>query len=203
MTAHDPIHRLVGELSRLPGIGEKTATRLAFFIVRQPRHYALNLAQALTEVTQQVRFCGVCQNMTAVDPCRYCTDVRRQDRALCVVENVQTLRAIESTQEFRGRYHVLHGLIAPLDGVGPDELRIKELMQRLRSTPDAPCSVEEIIFAFSPTLEGDATTLYLNRLIAPLGIQTTRLAQGVAVGSDLEYADHASLTRALLERRTV
>jgi len=194
--ATDPIHRLIGELSRLPGVGEKTATRLAFYILRQPKHYAKNLAQALHDVVEQVRFCSSCQNLTAVDPCQLCADPRRNEMIICVTESVQALRAIEHTSEFRGRYHVLHGALSPLDGIGPEELRIKELLLRLRQTP-----AEEIVLALNPTVEGDATALYLQKLIAPLGIKMTRLAYGVAVGSDLEYTDQATLTRAYLGRQ--
>jgi recombination protein RecR len=194
----DPIVRLIGELSRLPGVGEKTATRLAYHILRQPKSYAKNLAQALTDVCDKVRLCSICQNLTAEDPCRFCTDPRRDDTVIRVVESVQALRALDKTNEFRGRFHVLHGAISPLDGVGPDDLHIRELLARLASG-----TVREVICALNPTLEGDATTLYLQKLISPLGIKLTRLAHGVAVGSDLEYTDEATLARAMLGRREV
>lgn len=194
----DPIGRLIGELSRLPGVGEKSAARLAYHILRQPKSYARNLAAALTDVCDKVRLCSVCANLTADDPCVYCTDTRRGDEVVCVVESVQALRAVDRTGEFRGRYHVLHGAISPLDGVGPDDLRIKELVERLRTG-----QVRELICALNPTLEGDATTLYIQRLAIPLGVKVTRLAHGVAVGSDLEYTDHATLARALSGRREV
>jgi len=194
--AADPIARLIGELSRLPGVGEKSATRLAYHILRQPKQYARNIATALNDVCEQVRLCSVCQNLTAQDPCFYCSDARRDDAVVCVVENVQALRAIDRTNEFRGRFHVLHGAISPLDGIGPDDLHIKELISRLHTQ-----QVRELICALNPTLDGDATTLYLQKLVHPLGIKVTRLAHGVAVGSDLEYTDQATLSRALVGRR--
>lgn len=194
----DPITRLIGELSRLPGVGEKTAARMAFYILRQPKSYPRNLAAALQAVSEQVRLCSRCQNLTAVDPCVYCSDTRRSDVTVCVVETVQALRAIERTSEFRGRYHVLHGVLSPLDGIGPEELRIKELLARL-----ADGSVTEIIFALSPTVEGDATVLYLQRLLKPLQVKLSRLATGVAIGSDLEYTDQATLTRAFVGRQSL
>lgn len=192
----DPIARLIGELSRLPGIGEKTAARLVFHILRQPKQYAKNMAAALEAVTEEVGFCSRCQNLTATDPCHLCRDARRTEQVICVVESVQALRAIERTSEFRGHYHVLHGALAPLDGVGPDDLRIRELLARLQDG-----HTHELIFALNPTVEGDATTLYLQKLLGPLGLKLTRLASGVAVGSDLEYTDQATLSRALAGRR--
>jgi recombination protein RecR len=192
----DPITRLIGELSRLPGVGEKTAARMAFYILRQPKQYPRNLAAALQAVSEQVGLCSRCQNLTAQDPCTYCSDTRRSDATVCVVETVQALRAIERTSEFRGRYHVLHGVLSPLDGIGPEELRIKELLARLRDG-----AVSEIIFALSPTVEGDATVLYLQRLLKPLEVKLSRLATGVAIGSDLEYTDQATLTRAFVGRQ--
>lgn len=194
----DPINRLIGELSRLPGIGEKTAARLAFYIIRQPKSFARNLATSLQQVSEKVGFCSVCQNLTATDPCSYCADQRRTDEVICVVENVQTLRAVERTSEFRGRYHILHGLLSPLDGIGPEELRISELLQRLRSGV-----TQEVMLALSPTIEGDATVLYLHRLLAPLGVRLTRLATGVSIGADLEHTDPATLTRAIQSRQAV
>ena len=192
----DPITRLIGELSRLPGVGEKTAARMAFYILRQPKQYPRNLAAALQAVSEQVGLCSRCQNLTAQDPCTYCSDTRRSNTTLCVVETVQALRAIERTSEFRGRYHVLHGVLSPLDGIGPEELRIKELLVRM-----ADGEVTEIIFALSPTVEGDATVLYLQRLLKPLSVKLSRLATGVAIGSDLEYTDQATLTRAFVGRQ--
>lgn len=194
----DPINRLIGELSRLPGIGEKTAARLAFYIIRQPKSFARNLATSLQAVSEKVGFCSVCQNLTATDPCSYCTDTRRTDESICVVENVQALRAVERTSEFRGRYHILHGLLSPLDGVGPEELRIRELLARLHQA-----STREVMLALSPTIEGDATVLYLHKLLSPLGVRLTRLATGVSIGADLEHTDPATLTRAIQSRQAV
>jgi recombination protein RecR len=194
----DPIGRLIGELSRLPGVGEKTAARLAYHILRQPKSLARNLANALNDVCDKVRLCSQCQNLTAEDPCFYCRDPKRDGAVICVVESVQALRAIDRTGEFRGRFHVLHGALSPLDGVGPDDLHIQELVDRIEQG-----GVSEVICALNPTLEGDATTLYLQRLVTPLGVKLTRLAHGVAVGSDLEYTDQATLVRALSGRREV
>ena len=190
-----PIDRLVHAFSRMPGIGEKTATRLAFFMLQSKSSLSHELAEALVEAREKVRLCSVCCNFTEVDPCRFCTDPKRDDRVICVVESVQGLRAVESTGEFRGRYHVLHGVLSPLDGVGPEQLHIKELLNRLRS------GVEEVIVATNPSIEGEATGLYLQRLCGPLDIRVTRIASGVPIGSDLEYADQVTLARALSGRR--
>jgi recombination protein RecR len=198
MKEGDPIGRLIGELSRLPGVGEKTATRLAYHILRQPKSYARNLSQALTDVCEKVRLCSICQNLTAQDPCQYCTTEKRDDAVICVVESVQALRAIDKTGEFRGRFHVLHGTLSPLDGVGPEDLHLRELVARLSSGV-----VKEVICALNPTIEGDTTTLYIQKLISPLQVRVTRLAHGVAVGSDLEYTDEATLARALFGRREI
>ncbi len=194
MERADPIRRLVHAFSRLPGIGEKTAARLAFFVLQAPEEVAGDLAAALAEVKQRVRFCSRCCNLTEADPCRLCADPRRDDRLICVVESVPGLMAIERTGDFRGRYHVLHGVLAPLDGVGPESLHLEELLARLGG-------VEEVIVATNPSVEGEATALYLQRLISPLGVKVTRIASGVPIGSDLEYADQVTLSRALDGRR--
>ncbi len=194
MSEADPIRRLVHAFSRLPGIGEKSATRLAFFVLRSDPAVAHDLAEALTEIKARVGLCSVCCNLTELDPCRLCQDPRRDDRVICVVESVPSLLAIERTGEFRGRYHVLHGVLAPLDGVGPEALHLKELMARLDG-------VEELIVATNPTVEGEATALYLRRLVSPLGVRVTRIASGVPTGADLEYADQVTLSRALSGRR--
>jgi recombination protein RecR len=178
----DPLNRLVAALAKLPGIGEKTAQRLAFHILRAPPELAAELGQALEEMKTKV--------------CRFCTDVRREDRVLCVVEGIADLMAVERTREFKGRYHVLHGVLSPLDGTGPDQLRIRELVQRLEDG-----KVEEVIVATNPDVEGEATALYLQRLLKPTGIRMTRLAQGLPMGGDLEFADQATLARALAGRR--
>lgn len=192
----DPIAQLVALFARLPGIGEKTAQRLAFHVMRAPPEYARNLAAALVDVTERVRLCSACQTLTEADPCAICTDTRRDARILCVVESVPDLLAVERTREFRGRYHVLHGALSPLDGVGADQLKVKELLGRV-------AGVDEVILATDPDVEGEATALYLARLLKPLGVRVTRIAQGVPMGGDLEYADQATLVRALAGRREV
>ncbi len=192
----DPLNRLVVELAKLPGIGEKTAQRLAFHILRSPAQYAQDLSAAIAEVVKKVRLCQRCFALTEAELCQMCQDPRRDDRLLCVVENVADQLAIERTREFRGRYHVLHGVLSPLDGTGPDQLRIRELLNRLRDG-----GTEEVIVATNPDVEGEATALYLTRLLKPMGLKVTRIAQGLPIGSDLEFADQATLSRALAERR--
>ena len=193
----DPLARLVQQLAKLPGIGEKTATRLAFHILRAPESYAQELARALVEVKQQLKQCSLCCQLTEADPCAICADARREPSLICVVAQPQDLMAIERTGTFRGRYHVLHGVLSPLDGVGPDELRIQPLLARLTG------GVTEVIVATSPNVEGDATALYLARLIKPLGVKVSRIASGVPIGGDLEYADGVTLNRALEGRREI
>ena len=192
-----PLQRLVVELARLPGIGEKTAQRLAFHILRAPPDYARALAGALIEVVEKVRLCPVCCALTESDDCPLCGDPRRDGRMICVVENVADMLAVEKTREFSGRYHVLHGVLSPLDGVGPDQLHIKELIARLGG------GVEEVIVATNPDVEGEVTALYLTKLIRPLGIRVTRIAQGVPMGGDLEFADQVTLARALTGRQEI
>ena len=193
----DPLARLVQQLARLPGIGEKTATRLAFHILRVPESYAQELARALVEVKQQLKQCSLCCQLTEADPCAICADARREPSLICVVAQPQDLMAIERTGAFRGKYHVLHGVLSPLDGVGPDDLRIQPLLTRLGS------GVSEVIVATSPNVEGDATALYLARLIKPLGVKVSRIASGVPIGGDLEYADGVTLNRAIEGRREI
>jgi recombination protein RecR len=188
--------RLVEQLMRLPGIGEKTATRLAFYILRADRQYAEALANAALAVKDETRLCSICFALTEADPCRLCTDPQRSDEAICVVEEPADLLAVERAREFRGRYHVLHGTLAPLDGVGPDDLKIQPLLVRLRDP-----RVREVIVATNPTAEGEATALYLAKLIKPLGPRVTRIAHGLPVGGDLEYADVMTVGRALEGRR--
>lgn len=197
----DPIQRLTVELSKLPGIGEKTAQRLAFHILRSQPAYARDLAKAIVEVVEKVRLCSVCCSLTEADPCPVCLDPKRNGGLLCVVESVPDLLAVERTREFRGRYHVLHGALSPLDGVGPEQLRIKELIRRLGEEGEE--KIEEVIVATNPDVEGEATALYLTRLLRPLGVRVTRIAQGVPMGGDLEYADQATLARALSGRREI
>lgn len=192
----NPINRLVAQLAKLPGIGEKTAQRLAFHILRSPSEYAVELAQALQELVEKVRLCSLCFSLTESELCGFCTDARRENRILCVVEGIADQMAVERTREFKGRYHVLHGVLSPLEGVGPDQLRIKELLTRLREG-----GAEEVIVATNPDIEGEATALYLLRLLKPMGIRVTRLAQGLPMGGDLEFADQATLAKALSGRR--
>lgn len=196
--AADPIQRLVRELARLPGIGEKSATRLAMHLVRSPKPQVRELAQALIDATEQIGLCSVCMTLTADDPCRLCADGRRDLEVVCVVAQPSDVIAIERGGHFRGRYHVLHGVLAPLDGVGPDDLRIAELVRRLAPV-DGP-AVTEVIVATAPTVEGEATAMYLARLLKPLGPRVTRIATGLPVGGDLEYSDQATIGRALAGR---
>jgi recombination protein RecR len=196
MAVADPIARLVKELARLPGIGEKTAQRLAFHVLEAGPEYARALAEAVVGVVRDVRCCSICQTLTEQDPCGICADGRRDPRIICVVEGVPDLLAVERTREFRGRYHVLHGALSPLDGVGPSDLKIRELLLRLEREP-----AEEVVVATNPDVEGEATALYLQKLLKPLGLKLTRIAQGLPMGGDLEYADQATLARALTGRR--
>jgi recombination protein RecR len=190
----DPILRLVQRLSRLPGIGEKTATRLAFALVTGPPQHARELAEALLDVVERIRLCSICANLTESDPCARCDDPRRDAATVCVVATPSDLAAIDRVGEYRGRYHVLHGLLSPLDGVGPEDLRISELLRRLDG------SVQEVIVATSAGVEGEATAMYLARLVKPLGVQVTRIASGIPVGGELEYSDQATIARALSGR---
>ena len=194
----DPLNRLVAQLSRLPGIGEKTAQRLAFYILRAPPEYARDLSIAIQEMTTRVRLCARCFSLSENELCALCIDPRRDDRMLCVVEGIADLIAVEKTREYRGRYHVLHGALSPLEGVGPDQLKVRELLARLQES-----IAEEIILATNPNVEGDATALYLTRLLKPLGLKVTRIAQGVPMGGDLEYTDQATLARAMIARREI
>jgi recombination protein RecR len=188
--------RLVAELSKFPGVGKKTATRLAFYLLRCPESEAHALADAIRELKAKIRFCSVCHHITEADPCGLCSDPVRDDRIVCVVEEPQDLISIERSRSFRGRYHVLHGALSPLDGVGPDRLHIADLLERLRDG-----QIEEVIVATNFTVEGEATALYLGRLIQPLGIRVTRPAHGIPMGSDLEYVDEATVGRAVQGRR--
>jgi len=194
--AQDPIRRLVQELSRLPGIGEKSATRLAFHLVRGNRQQVLDLAQALVDVTDKIRLCSVCMNTTEQDPCTFCTDPRREGEMICVVASPSDLIAIDRGGHFRGRYHVLHGLLSPLEGIGPDDIRVAELVRRLGGDPP----VTEVIIATSPSVDGEATAMYVARVLKPLGIKVSRIATGLPVGGELEYSDQATIARALAGR---
>lgn len=197
----DPIQRLVRELARLPGVGERTATRLTFHLVRRPESQVRELAAALLDVVDKIHLCSVCMNLTERDPCALCGDARRDPGLLCVVSSPAELLAIDRAGHFTGRYHVLHGLLSPLDGVGPEDLRITELLRRVEpgSAPDES-RVQEVIVATSASVEGEATALYLARLIKPLGPKVTRIASGIPVGGELEYSDQATIARALAGR---
>ena len=191
-----PIARLIQQLAKLPGVGEKTAARLAFHILRASPEDATALAAAIADVRQKIRFCSTCCDLTESDPCAICRDARRDGALVCVVAQPQDLIAIERAGGYRGRYHVLHGLLSPLDGVGPDDLRVAELVRRC-----ADGTVQEAILATSPSVEGEATAVYLAKLLRPLGVRTTRIATGVPIGGELEYADQATLARAIDGRR--
>ncbi len=197
---HTPevVNRLIDELSKLPGVGPRTASRLAFFLLKAPREQVEALATAMLQVKDRIRLCSVCFNITEVEPCTLCTDPQRERGRICVVEDPLDVIALERTGSYRGLYHVLHGTISPMEGIGPDRLRIKELVARVRLE-----EVEEVILATNPNLEGEATAMYIARLLVPTGVKVTRLARGLPVGSDLEYADEITLARALEGRREV
>lgn len=193
-----PIARLIQQLARLPGVGQKTAARLAFHILRAPSEDALALAAAITELRQRIRFCSSCWDFTEDDPCGLCRDVRREAGLVCAVAQPQDVVAIERTGGYRGRYHVLHGVLSPLDGIGPEDLRVEELVRRCGSE-----DVKEVIVATNPSVEGEATAVYLAKLLRPLGIRVSRIATGVPMGGELEYADRLTLARALEGRREI
>ncbi|HHX13531.1 MAG TPA: recombination protein RecR [Clostridiales bacterium] len=190
------LNQLIGELSKLPGIGRRTAQRLAFHILSLKDSEAQALAEAILEAKQTMRYCSECGNLTDVDPCAICSDKSRDDKVICVVESARDVASMERLREFRGRYHVLHGTISPLDGVGPEDINLKSLITRLAQEP-----VEEIILATNPNIEGEATAMYIARLIKPSGIKVTRIAHGIPVGGDLEYTDEATLSKAMEGRR--
>ncbi len=193
-----PIDNLIEALTSLPGVGRKTASRLAFHILRRSPAEAQQLARAILDVKEKIRLCSFCFNLTDEDPCRFCQDERRDKKLLCVVEGPNDLAAIENTGTFNGKYHVLHGTISPLEGVGPDEIRLKELMDRLH-----PGEVTEVILATNPTVEGGATALYLTEIIKPLGIKVSRIAYGIPMGGEIEYSDGMTLSKALEGRREI
>lgn len=191
-----PISKLIEEFSKLPGVGNKTAQRLAFYILNMPKENAYNLSQAIIEAKEKIKNCSVCYNITDTDPCAICEDTKRDNEVLCVVQEPRDIFAIEKTREYKGKYHVLHGAISPMEGIGPNEIYIKELLIRLQSI-----DVAEIILATNPTIEGEATAMYIAKLIKPLGIKVTRLASGIPIGGDLEYTDEITLGKALEGRR--
>ena len=196
MARPDPLGKLIEQLQRLPGIGSKSAQRLAFHILKTPREEVDRLAEAMRDVKDRVTYCSTCSNITDVDPCYYCTESSRDHRIICVVEQPENVTAVEKTRDFKGTYHVLMGALSPLHGVGPDDLKIKELLMRVGNG-----GVEEIILATNPNVEGEATAIYLAKLLKPLGVRVTRIAMGVPVGSDLEYADEVTMQRAMEGRR--
>lgn len=193
-----PVQDLIDELGRLPGIGPKSAQRIAFHLLKLSKDDAIRLARAITEVKDRISFCRRCWNVAEGDLCGICADDRREAGVLCVVEEPRDIVALEKTQEYRGRYHVLQGAISPIEGIGPDQLRVKELLARLE-----PDGIQEVILCTNPNIEGEATAMYLARLLTPLGVKTTRIASGLPVGGDLEYADELTLGRALTGRREV
>ena len=198
MAHPEPLVRLIEQLQRLPGIGAKGAQRLAFHVLRTPREDADRLCEAIRDVKERVTYCSVCNTITDVDPCGYCTDESRDTTVICVVEEPQNVAAIEKTREFRGAYHVLMGALSPLSGVGPDDLKIRGLLARV-----ADGGIQEVVLATNPNVEGEATALYLARLLKPLGVRVTRIATGIPVGSDIEYADEVTMSKAMLGRRDV
>ncbi len=199
----EPVTRLIDELKRLPGIGHKSAQRVAFHLLKASLEETNRLVVAIREVKDRIIFCSVCNNLTDTDPCRYCSNPTRDRSVICVVEEPFNLVAIEKTREYRGLYHVLHGALSPIRGMGPDELRIRNLIERLRPDENGESVVSEIILATNPNTEGEATANYLARLLKPLGLRVTRIAMGLPVGSDLEYADEVTMYKALTNRHEV
>jgi recombination protein RecR len=194
----EPVARLIEELGKLPGIGPKTAQRLAFYILNNDPAEARELAKVIIDAREKVGYCSICSNLTDIDPCQLCCDDNRNKSILCVVEEPRDVVAIERTREYKGLYHVLQGSISPMDGIGPDQLKIKELLARLQNA-----EVKEMIVATNPNVEGEATAMYLARLIKPLGVKVTRIAHGLPVGGDLEYADEVTLLKAFEGRREI
>ncbi|MFO7815693.1 MAG: recombination mediator RecR [Halanaerobiales bacterium] len=192
-----PVGRLIGELSKLPGIGQKTARRLSFYLLGRSKKEVKNLAEAIIEAREKTKYCSVCNNLTEEDPCEYCTSEERDQSTICVVESPKDVIAMESTGEYNGLYHVLHGAISPMDGIGPDEIRIKNLLPRIKK------GIDEVIVATDPNAEGDATAMYLAKLLKPLEVEVTRIAHGLPVGGDLEFADEITLSKALEGRREI
>ena len=198
MSGIEPIQRLVNQLSKLPGVGQKTAQRLAYYIISLPEEQVRELATAIFNGKKQVHFCPVCGNYTDKDPCALCSDTARDPSILCVVRDPRDVAAMERMRDYKGQYHVLHGVISPLDGVGPDDIRIRELMARLASG-----QIKEVVLATNPDIEGEATASYIARLVKPLGVRVTRIAHGVPVGGDLEYTDEVTLSKAFEGRREI
>jgi len=193
-----PVARLIDELMKLPGVGPKSAQRLAFHLLNAMEKDAVGLAQSIINARQKIKQCSVCANLTEQDPCSFCQDITRDDKVLCVVEQPRDMIAMEKTREFKGRYHVLHGAISPMDGIGPEQLTIKQLLARFQGS-----KIEEVVVATNPNVEGEATALYLSRLLKPLSIKVTRIAHGLPVGGDLEYADEVTLAKAFEGRKEI
>ena len=191
-----PVARLIDEFKKLPGIGAKSAQRLVFSLIRRSAEDCVRLAQAIIDLKQQIRLCSECNNITDADPCHFCSNAARNHQVICVVEEPFNVYSIEKTREFKGIYHILHGALSPINGVGPEDLKLKNLLGRIQRD-----KVEEVIIATNPNIEGEATAFYLSRLLKPLGLRVTRIALGVPVGSDLEYADELTLSKALAGRR--
>ncbi len=192
----EPLARLIDELKRLPGIGQKSAQRIAFHLERAPREDAERLAKAIVDAKDKIRLCSLCNNLTENDPCQYCTDPSRNQEVICVVETPYNVVAIEKAREFHGLYHVLHGALSPLQGVGPDQLKLKNLIERLKSN-----KIKELIVATNPNVEGESTAVYLSKLVKPLGVKVTRIAMGIPVGSELDFADEVTMLKAIEGRR--
>jgi len=199
----EPVAKLIDEFKRLPGIGQKSAQRLAFYVLRRPENEVRDFAHALLDVKDKITFCSVCNNLTDVDPCLYCSNPKRDRSVICVVEEPYNLVAIEKTRSFRGLYHILHGSLSPIRGVGPDELMLANLLPRLLPENNDGVEVNEVIIATNPTTEGEATANYIARLLKPLGVKVTRIAMGMPVGSDLEYVDEVTMDRALANRHEI
>ena len=193
-----PISNLIDQLSKLPGIGKKTAQRLAFFILEMETLEAEKISEAILEAKEKIQLCSICQNLTDIDPCAICQDSNRDKSVICVVEGAKDIIAMEKSREYKGQYHVLHGVISPMDRIGPDGIKVKELLNRLEDD-----RVEEVILATNPTVEGEATSLYISRLVKPLGVKVTRIAHGIPVGGDLEYFDEVTLSKAMENRRVL
>ncbi len=197
-TYSGPISRLIEEFSKLPGVGRKTAQRLAFHVINMNINDVEALSKAILEAKKEIKYCSICYNITDKDPCSMCSNKNRDNGIICVVEDARDVAAMEKTKEFHGKYHVLNGVISPMDGIGPDMIRVKELIQRLGNQ-----EVKEVIMATNPTIEGEATAMYIARLLKPMGIKVTRIAHGLPVGGDLEYADEVTITKALEGRREI
>ena len=191
-----PIANLIDQLSKLPGIGRKTAQRLAFFILEMETLEAEKISEAILEAKEKIKLCSICQNLTDIDPCMICQNANRDKAIICVVEGAKDIMAIEKSREYKSQYHVLHGVISPMDNIGPSDIKVKELLNRL-----ADDRVKEVILATNPTVEGEATALYISRLIKPLGVRVSRIAHGIPVGGDLEYFDEVTLSKAMENRR--